>query len=192
MRTLILTLLLLGLPTGVHGRNSASAEPPVSPVSPVPISSGQLLLVRSSSRWAANGTLQRYERDAGSSWRPVGAAVPVNVGRSGMGWGRGLHANSAVGPQKREGDGRSPAGVFRLTQAFGAADALPAESRGFPYLHSLATSYCVEDTRSLYYNQIVDSSQVTASSWEQWSELLRQDGLFNWGVVVQQNAPDIK
>jgi L,D-peptidoglycan transpeptidase YkuD (ErfK/YbiS/YcfS/YnhG family) len=109
-----------------------------------------------------------------------------------MGWGRGLHANSAPGPQKREGDGRSPAGVFRLTHAFGAAEALPPESRGFPYLRSLPTSYCVEDTRSAYYNQIVDSGQITASSWEQWSELLRADGLFNWGVVVQQNAPSIK
>jgi D-alanyl-D-alanine dipeptidase len=59
-------------------------------------------------------------------------------------------------------------------------------------MKSLPTSYCVEDTRSAYYNQIVDSSRIAAASWEQWSELLRPDGLFDWGIVVEQNAPDIK
>lgn len=53
-------------------------------------------------------------------------------------------------------------------------------------------SYCVEDTRSTYYNQIVDSTRIGSSVWEQRSGLLRPDGLFNWGVVVEQNAPNIK
>jgi len=109
-----------------------------------------------------------------------------------MGWGRGLHPSPTVGPQKREGDGRSPAGVFRLSQAFGVADNLPPESAGFPYAKSLSTSYCVEDARSTHYNQLVDSSRVSAASWEQWSALRRPDGLFDWGVVVEQNAPDTK
>ena len=138
VRTLLLTILLLALPTSVQGRNTAASE---TLASPIPVSSRQLLLVRASSWWATTGTLQRYERDSGSSWRSVGAGVPVNLGRSGMGWGRGLHASAAVGPQKREGDGRSPAGVFRLSRAFGAAEALPPESRGFPYAQSLPTTY---------------------------------------------------
>jgi D-alanyl-D-alanine dipeptidase len=109
-----------------------------------------------------------------------------------MGWGRGLHASEAAGPRKREGDGRAPAGVFPLKQAFGAADALPTNSHGFPYLKSLPTSYCVEDVRSQHYNRIVDSARISPSSWEQWSPLLRSDGLFNWGIVVEQNAPEIR
>lgn len=189
VRTLILAILLLALPSTVRGGNAAAS---VSKPSPIEANSSQLVLVRTLAWWATTGTLQRYERDRESSWRPVGAAIPVNVGRSGLGWGRGLHANVDPGPQKREGDGRSPAGVFRLSSAFGSADGLPPDSAGFPYLKSLPTSYCVEDARSAYYNQIVDSSRVAASSWEQWSELLRPDGLFDWGVVVEQNAPDTK
>lgn len=184
VRTLVVAILLLALPTTVLGSNPAS--------SPIPAPSKQLVLVRTASWWATAGTLQRYERNDGMSWRPVGVAVPVNVGRAGLAWGRGLHSNPPVGPRKREGDGRSPAGVFRLTQAFGKAEVLPAQSAGLPYVRSLPTSYCVEDTRSAHYNEMVDSSRVTASSWEQWSPMLRPDGLFDWGVVVEQNAPDTK
>lgn len=185
----LLSVLFVTLMAISVGGNSAASEPAASPV---PKGSRQLLVVRTAAWWAASGTLQRYERAQGASWRPLGPAVPVNVGRSGMGWGRGLHAEDAAGPRKREGDGRAPAGVFRLSQAFGAADALPADSRRFPYLKSLPTSYCVEDVRSQYYNQIVDSTRVKPSLWEQWSALLRPDGLFKWGVVVEQNTPEIK
>lgn len=184
VRTLILAVLLLALPSTVRGGNPGS--------SPIQATSKQLLLVRTASWWAPAGTLQRYERNEGSSWRLVGVAVPVNVGRAGLGWGRGLHEHPGVGPQKREGDGRSPAGAFRLTQAFGKAETLPPESAGLPYVKSLSTSYCVEDTRSALYNQMVDSSRVAAPSWQRWSAMLRPDGLFDWGIVVEQNAPDIK
>jgi L,D-peptidoglycan transpeptidase YkuD (ErfK/YbiS/YcfS/YnhG family) len=184
-RAFLLSLLFVVLPAGVHG-----GTPPES--SPIPLASQQLLLVRTSSWWATTGTLARYEREGGSSWRLVDAPEPVNVGRAGMAWGRGLHASPTSGSHKREGDGRAPAGAFRLSSAFGVAETLPIDSHGFPYRQSLSTSYCVEDTRSTYYNQIVDSTRVRSSVWEQRSGLLRPDGLFNWGIVVEQNAPDIK
>jgi L,D-peptidoglycan transpeptidase YkuD (ErfK/YbiS/YcfS/YnhG family) len=188
VRALILAIFLLALPGTVRGNDTGASAPTVSPL---PAGSGQLVLVRSASWWASTAVLQRYERDPKTTWRPVGTSVNVNLGRAGMGWGRGLHTSLAVGPRKREGDGRSPAGVFRLTQAFGTADSLPPQAAGFPYAKSRSTSYCVEDVRSTYYNQLVDSSRVSASAWEQRSPLLRADGLFDWAVVVQQNAPDI-
>jgi len=161
------------------------------PASPVGEGCRQLLLVRATSWVASTGTLQRYERRKGSPWSDVGPPIPVNLGRHGLAWGRGRQA-AQPGPVKREGDGKSPAGVYRLGTAFGVTDSLPGASRRFPYLQTSPTTYCVEETRSAYYNQIVDSTRVTPPSWEQWSEMLRADGLFNWGVVVEQNAPDIK
>ena len=51
----------------------------------------------------------------------VGEPTPVTIGRAGSAWGLGLHP-AQRGPQKREGDGRAPAGVFRIGTAFGYAD----------------------------------------------------------------------
>lgn len=108
-----------------------------------------------------------------------------------MAWGRGLQPSGEAGPTKREGDGRSPAGAFALEAAFGAAEELPAGSRGFPYLQTRATTYCVEDIRSDHYNRLVDATEVKPTTWERWSAMRRADGLFRWGIIVHQNAPDV-
>ena len=39
--------------------------------------------------------------------------MPITIGRAGAAWGIGLHPQQ-LGPRKKEGDGRSPAGVFRI------------------------------------------------------------------------------
>ncbi len=98
----------------------------------------------------------------------------------------------AKGLLKHEGDHRSPAGVYELEVAFGAAAELPPSSHGFPYTQTRSTTYCVEDQRSEHYNQLIDSSVVAPNGWERWSEMARPDGLFDWGIVVRQNAPEVK
>lgn len=157
---------------------------------PIPAASRQLLLVRAASWSAAWGTLQRYERDVHTEWAPTGAPIPINLGRNGLAWGRGLHASQPSGPRKTEGDGKSPSGVFALERAFGGAPALPEDAHGFPYLEATPSTYCVEDVRSERYNQIIDASEARRTSWEKWSPLKRADGLFDWAVVVAQNQPE--
>jgi D-alanyl-D-alanine dipeptidase len=191
---LLTVFLLMMVPASVRGGSgSPEARPEPQPVSPIGAGSRQLLLVRAASWTAATGTLTRYERTEGSTWTPIGAAIPVDIGRNGMAWGRGLQKTTEAteaGPVKREGDGKSPAGVYRLGTAFGVAVSLPTGARGFPYTRTLPTNYCVEDARSTYYNQIVDSTRTRPPSLDQWSQMARADGLFDWGVVVQQNAPE--
>lgn len=184
MRGLILIAVLL---TTANARAEQFYEPPSSPVT---AHNRQLLVVRSASWYAATGTLELYARSADDHWRRGGSEIPVSLGRNGMGWGRGLHPPPKSGPHKREGDGRSPAGVFSLQNAFGVSESLPSDAHEFPYLRALPSTYCVEDVRSAYYNQIIDANDVTRTSWEKWSELRRSDGLFDWGIVVKQNAPE--
>jgi len=182
--------LCLALALTVAGETRAQPAVDERPLPPVARANRQLLLVRSSSWTTSWGTLQQYERTATGAWVAADAEFPVDLGRHGMAWGRGLHPRPTSGASKTEGDGKSPAGVFALGSAFGAADSLPDEARGFPYLQTQATTYCVEDVRSSFYNQIIDAHDVARTSWEKWSELRRRDGLFDWGVVVRQNAPD--
>lgn len=162
------------------------------PVSPISRASRQLLLVRADSWASSSGTLTQYERKTDGEWVAAGPDTPADLGRNGLAWGRGLHAPPRSGPIKTEGDRKSPAGAFALGRAFGVAPSLPEDSRGFPYLQTQPSTYCVEDTRSSFYNQIIDSRDVSRSTWEKWSELRRPDGLFDWGVVVRHNTQDTR
>jgi D-alanyl-D-alanine dipeptidase len=173
--------MLLRLAALVFLTASASAQ-----TTPVPASSRQLVFVTTPSWSATTGTLRRYAR-TGSAWQPVGEPVPVVVGRSGLGWGRGLHAEQRGGPQKREGDGRAPAGVFRLSAAFGYADAEPT---GLPYVQARAGTECVDDTSSAYYNQVLDRADVEPD-WGSREQMRRRDDLYRIGAIVAHNGPGV-
>ena len=86
----------------------------------------------------------------------------------------------------REGDGRSPAGVFALGTAFGyASHALPGLK--MPYLSLSPSIECVDDIASRHYNRIVDRS-VVAPDWNS-SEHMRNTGKsYRWGIVIDHNG----
>ena len=95
---------------------------------PIDSSKTQLITVVSNQWNEFRATLRRYERASEERWKPIGSPIDVVLGRDGYAWGRGLHGGSAPagrpGPLKREGDGRSPAGVFgiaRITATPGAS-----------------------------------------------------------------------
>ncbi len=162
----------------------------------LPWSNAQQMVVVTSSDWNdVHGTLRRFERgDNGGGWRQVGAAQPVMLGRSGIGWGIGLHPAQNNGPQKREGDGRNPAGVFAIGPAFGyAANAQTA----LDYLPMQATSWCMDVSDSPLYNQIVDSRAVGEKAVEGSSERMRLDlqtagdDRYKIGFVIQHNPRNV-
>ena len=152
----------------------------------VPRGSRQLILVTTRDWDAVGGTLRRFERkDSKAGWRQVGDAVPVVVGRGGLGWGAGLNSETGDGPVKKEGDGKSPAGVFSLSNAFGFA----AEAPGLhvPYTPLTPTVECVDDVNSRRYNLIVDRGGLPDVDWKS-SERMRSVEGYRWGVVVEHNA----
>lgn len=133
------------------------------------------------------GTLQRFERaDAAGSWKTVGSRVAAVVGKSGLAWGRGLRTDPTSGPVKKEGDGKAPAGVFRLADVFGQSAEKPA-SLAMPYRFLGDNVECVDDGRSTHYNELVTRQQVKAVDWTT-SEKMWAEPLYKWGVVVQHNA----
>ena len=160
-----------------------------------PLQNARQVIVVTTADWnAVPGTLQRYaRRTRRSAWQPVGAAIPIVVGRTGLAWGDGLHgAPSALAqgndPLKREGDGKSPAGAFRLNAAFGYLPKTKAGRLNLPYIQATATLQCVDDAQSAYYNRVVDRAQVRQPDWQSNEDMLRKDDLYRWGVVVEHNA----
>jgi D-alanyl-D-alanine dipeptidase len=155
-------------------------------------SSTQLVVVRTADWNAVDGTLQRYERKAaGKKWQAVGKPVTVVVGKAGLAWGIGVLSADELGavtndPNKKEGDAKSPAGIFYLSRAFGYAS---NEQPGWkmPYISLTPYIECVDDSNSKFYNQIVDSATVSAD-WNSSEHMLRSDDLYRWGVVVDHNT----
>jgi D-alanyl-D-alanine dipeptidase len=155
------------------------------------INARQMLLVTTTNWNAVSGTLQRYERkSARSPWQPVGAAIPIVVGRNGLAWGRGLHGDAeafaqVADPRKHEGDGKSPAGVFRLSSAFGYA--APDLRIKLPYRQSRAATQCVDDAQSALYNQLVERDRIPQPDWQSHEDMRRKDDQYRWGVFVDHN-----
>ncbi|MET0625641.1 MAG: L,D-transpeptidase family protein, partial [Pyrinomonadaceae bacterium] len=111
------------------------------------------------------------------------------VGRTGLAWGVGLvDTVGAVGPRKREGDGKAPAGVFKLGPAFGFADARAASARlRLPYKPLTPSTECVDDPASRRYNLVVERGASGPADWNS-SEHMREVEGYRWGLVVAHNA----
>ncbi|MGH9160095.1 MAG: L,D-transpeptidase family protein [Vicinamibacteraceae bacterium] len=148
----------------------------------------QLVLVTTADWDADHGVMRTFIRTK-SGWRPAAAAVPVTIGRSGSAWGLGLHPKRP-GPVKREGDGRSPAGVFRIGVAFGYAK---SARTALPYVPMRASHYCIDVSVSPLYNRIVDAREVgepaVAGSTEPMRRDLHADGdqVYEVGFVIEHN-----
>lgn len=180
LRRFALTALMAALPPWSAG----AAEPP----SAVPADSLQLVVIVSRGWEATAATLLRFERAApGADWLPVGLAKRGVVGRTGMAWGRGLHLEGLDGAEKYEGDGATPAGVFRISSAFGATP------RKIDLAYTLARPglVCVTDKGSPHYNKVVDLAKVPMR-WDSDEPLLGVDDSHELAVVIDQNPAPVQ
>jgi L,D-peptidoglycan transpeptidase YkuD (ErfK/YbiS/YcfS/YnhG family) len=157
------------------------------------ISSTQLLVVTTSDWNAVEGKMQRYERSSPhDKWKAVGDPITVVVGKNGLGWGAGVVPADVQSddPTKKEGDGKAPAGVFRLSTAFGYAPK-PQSGWTMPYVPLTPAVECVDDVGSKFYNHVLDRSTV-ALDWNSSEHMRRSDELYRWGIVVEHNSDPVK
>ena len=183
-----LAMMGLGALGGCHAR--PSVESGLS-TSAAPLDERTQLVTVVTGDWDSfRATLRRYERD-GEEWRPVGVAVEAVIGRAGYGWGRGLHGDGSprgrTGPEKREGDGKSPAGAFAVGAAYGYAEERPELS--LSYTQATGVLRCVDDPKSAHYNAIV-SAEETEVDWRSAEHMRRDDELYVLTVVVEHNTED--
>lgn len=113
--------------------------------------------------------------DRGGDWAVNGPARPATIGRSGV---------APVG-SKREGDGCTPAGVYRLGTAFGYD---PNPGLAWPYRQVTENDLWVDDPTSPDYNRLVASGSTKATSFE---VMRRQDDLYRQGLVVEYNTDPV-
>lgn len=162
---------------------------------PIPIDARQLILVLTDSTTSTKGELVYFERISGiSAWVKLSNIIPVVIGRTGLGWGRGLNdIDSSKLPVKTEGDGRSPAGVFKLGAAFGYASPDKMKGLKIPYFPITEMVECIDDIKSEYYNQIVKRNEIKDIDWQSSEKMINADIWYGQGIVVEHNTnPTIK
>lgn len=151
----------------------------------------QLVVVTTPDWNSVAGTLRTFARPrAGAPWTeaPRGGAgvVSIVVGKSGTAWDPAV-VGPVPGPVKKEGDGRSPAGVFALGAAFGFAPRADAAWLKLPYTEVTPTLECVDDAASRAYNTLADRGTSDAA-WTSSEKMRQVSPEYHWGVVVEYNT----
>jgi hypothetical protein len=133
--------------------------------------------------------LQLFEQHDGRG-AAVSGPLPARGGRDGLAWGRGLHPLAAAGPVKREGDWKTPCGVFAIGGAYGYATVGGVRKQaGLPYHQIVAGDLWVEDARSSRYNQFIALGRPAVSDWEQRQQMRLGDPAHSLKLFIAHNAP---
>ncbi|AFU98741.1 L,D-transpeptidase family protein [Simiduia agarivorans] len=164
-----------------------SGAPAMATEHAIPVASQQMVLVLAESENSQTAMLYTFYRDQ-AHWQSHSGPVPVTLGRTGLAWGIGLHP-AQIGVQKREGDGKAPAGVFYLGDAFGAGSELVT---GLHYQPMTKEHYCVDVPASPLYNQTLIKTDANAELIDGSTEPMRRDlhlkdSQYNKGIFVGHN-----
>lgn len=187
MKLLFLTLLL-GLAAFTVGAQIKKPQPP--PVKIPFAESLQAVVVTTADATAVQGTARRYERKSvKSKWKKIGDEFAIVVGRSGLAWSLDT-APEGITALKKEGDGKSPAGMFPLTFAFGRPDK-PGEVK-LAYDKLEGYSECVDDVASTHYNKLVHRLKVGNFDWRSSEKMLEVGPEYDLGLFVAHNSYPVR
>lgn len=176
------SLLLLVLALGISAQIKKPEPPPVK----VPFAESLQAVVVTTEDWTGTtGDAQLYERkDLRSKWKAIGKEFDIVVGRSGLAWGQDAAPETAA-VFKKEGDGKSPAGMFPLTFAFGRAEKVNST---LSYRRLEDQIECVDDVNSHHYNKIVGTLQVGIFDWKSSEKMASITPEYDLGVFVAHNS----
>ncbi|MEG0988367.1 MAG: L,D-transpeptidase family protein [Clostridium sp.] len=132
----------------------------------------KLVLVVGNPTDPAKTTLTYFEKDKNGMMQQVFSVEAV----SGM---------NGISTDKKEGDKKTPQGVYSFTSAFGMK-----ENPGsiLPYRKVVDGDNFVDDSNSKYYNRLVNDREV-ARDWNSAENLIRQAPHYNYALVLNYN-PD--
>lgn len=130
----------------------------------------QAVVVEAREVGGAKAEVTAWERN-NDGWTQVFGPWEAVVGRHGL----------APFNAKREGDGKTPTGIFELRRAFGYETGV---STGLSYRPVTLKDFWIDDSPSPQYNQWV-TGPVPGVSHE---ALRRNDGLYRYAVIIEYNT----
>lgn len=150
----------------------------------------QLLLALASDWSSTHGTLYRFTRDGDGNWTRVAEPVPVLFGKRGLAWGRGVRGAEQRGHHKREGDGKTPAGLFALGTIYGNDAQLPPGA-DYPFHQVTSADAWPDDPKNPFYNRHVAIDPANPPPWFASQRMRTGDPAYRWRVEIRHNADPV-
>jgi len=144
----------------------------------------QLILVTASGWGDSAGQVQRYRRAlAGSAWEKIGSPSPCVLGKAGLDAAESVPGRAGTWPEKKDGDGKTPAGIFAPAQAFGFKSAAQAKDMGLklPYAEVGDSLICVSDPKSPQFGKLATPG---AARTPRGVNLAKAGEANKWGLLL--------
>ncbi len=171
---LLALCISLGVPLHVHAADGVAEENLRESLIRLKGKAGrstQVLFVRNTDAAATAAAVYAAEKKRGTWVAALGPFEAV-IGKNGF----------AAPGEKREGDGKTPSGMFRLGTAFGYA---PAVDTRMPYRQATNDDLWVDDAAAEDYNRWVKKGETRARSYE---KMRRDDERYKYGLVIEYNT----
>ncbi len=140
--------------------------------------SKQLIVITVNNSNSIHAKIQLWQKaSTNSSWNKYGKAFPAVIGKNGS------------TENKLEGDNKTPAGIFPIHTAFGMASH-GSKLTMMSYIHITPTTVCVDDPKSKFYNQIVDSKSIKPD-WRSYEPMALYSTTYALGLMVGSNMNPI-
>jgi L,D-peptidoglycan transpeptidase YkuD (ErfK/YbiS/YcfS/YnhG family) len=133
-----------------------------------------ILVVDNSSFFFTRITLYAMEK-RGDKWQMAFEPLDAVIGKNGF----------APAGEKKEGDGKTPSGIYPLRMTFGYDATIGTK---MPYRKALADDIWVDDPNADDYNRWVKKTETRAASYER---MRRDDDLYKYGIVIDYNTSPI-
>ncbi|MBN1473199.1 MAG: L,D-transpeptidase family protein [Syntrophaceae bacterium] len=115
--------------------------------------------------------LQKHNK----KWNLFSEPMNASVGRNGV---------ASIG-KKREGDGKTPAGIFSIKHTFGYNASINTK---MPYRQVLDDDLWIDDPKAPDYNKWVKKTETSAKSFE---KMKRSDEQYKYGIIIEYNTDPI-
>jgi L,D-peptidoglycan transpeptidase YkuD (ErfK/YbiS/YcfS/YnhG family) len=136
--------------------------------------SSQIIIVESAGPGLDDAKVVPFKK-RGQTWREALSPMAAKIGRKGF----------APKGEKREGDGRTPQGTYRLGFAFGYGRSIHSK---MPYRQMTSDDIWVDDLKSPDYNRLVRRGATRARSFE---DMVFSDHRYKYGIVVEYNTEPV-
>jgi L,D-peptidoglycan transpeptidase YkuD (ErfK/YbiS/YcfS/YnhG family) len=137
--------------------------------------STQMILVQERRCLFSSGYFVYAVEKKHDGWKQVLGPMEATIGRNGF----------APPGEKREGDGRTPSGIFSLKRTFGYDRSVKTK---MPYRQASEDDLWVDDPNAADYNQWVKQGETGAASYER---MKREDGRYKYGIVIEYNTDPV-